>query len=52
LINDSGRLDPKEMIDAMIKIVPSDQGKYRNVLPKFIEDLLRAHKLQTRERTI
>jgi NAD(P)-dependent dehydrogenase (short-subunit alcohol dehydrogenase family) len=50
--NDSGRLDPKEMIDAMIKIVPSDEGKYRNVLPQFIEDLLRGHQLQTWERAI
>jgi len=49
---DSGRLDPKEMIDAMVKIVPSDEGKYRNVLPQFIEDLLRGHQLRTWERTI
>ena len=50
--NDSGRLDPKDMIDAMVKIVPSEEGKYRNVLPKFIEDFLRAHQQQTWERTI
>lgn len=28
-----GRLDPKEMIDAIIEIVPSDNGKFRNVVP-------------------
>ena len=50
--NDAGRLDPKEMIDAMVKIVPSDEGKYRNVLPQFIEDFLRSHQKQTWERTI
>ncbi|MBI3898390.1 MAG: SDR family oxidoreductase [Gammaproteobacteria bacterium] len=50
--NDSGRLDPKEMIAAMIKIVPSDEGKYRNVAPKFIEDFLRDHQQKTWERTI
>ncbi len=50
--NDSGRLDPNEMIDAMIKIVPSDEGKYRNVVPKFIDEFLRAHQQETWERTI
>ncbi len=50
--NDSGRLDPKEMIDAMIKIVPSDKGKYRNVVPKFIDDFLRDHQSKSWERTI
>jgi len=50
--NDSGRLDPKEMIDAMIRIVPSDEGKYRNVVPKFIEDMLRDHQQKTWDRKI
>jgi len=36
-----GRLDPKEMIDAMIEIVPSETGKFRNVVPKAIEDMLK-----------
>ncbi|MEJ1241865.1 SDR family oxidoreductase [Chryseolinea sp. T2] len=36
-----GRLDPAEMIDAMIKIVPSDEGKFRNVVPQFVEDMLK-----------
>jgi NAD(P)-dependent dehydrogenase (short-subunit alcohol dehydrogenase family) len=38
---DEGRLDPKEMIDAMIAIVPSDTGKFRNVVPKAVEDFLK-----------
>ena len=38
-----GRLDPTEMIDAMIKIVPDDNGKFRNVVPKFVEDMLKEH---------
>lgn len=37
----SGRLDPAEMIDAMIKIVPSDKGKFRNVVPQSIENMLK-----------
>jgi NAD(P)-dependent dehydrogenase (short-subunit alcohol dehydrogenase family) len=47
-----GRLDPKEMIDAMIKIVPSDTGKFRNVVPKFVEDMLKDHQLKAWENMI
>jgi hypothetical protein len=38
-------MDPKEMIDRMIEIVPADTGKFRNVVPKVIEDMLKAHQL-------
>lgn len=47
-----GRLDPQEMIDAMIQIVPSDTGKFRNVVPKFVEDMLKDHQLQAWENMI
>jgi NAD(P)-dependent dehydrogenase (short-subunit alcohol dehydrogenase family) len=47
-----GRLDPKEMIDAMIKIVPSDTGKFRNVVPQFVEDMLKEHQLKAWENKI
>lgn len=47
-----GRLDPKEMIDRMIEIVPADTGKFRNVVPKAVEDMLRAHQLQAWENRI
>ena len=40
------------MIDAMIKIVPSETGKFRNVVPKFIEDLLREHQIKRWEDAI
>ena len=40
------------MIDAMIQIVPSDEGKYRNLVPKFIEDFLKDHQKKTWSRTI
>ena len=36
-----GRLDPAEMIEAIIQIVPSDEGKFRNVIPQFVEDLVK-----------
>ena len=41
LASPHGHLDPKEMIDRMIEIVPADSGKFRNVVPKFVEDMLK-----------
>lgn len=38
-----GRMDPTEMIDRMIEIVPADDGKFRNVVPQVIEDMLKDH---------
>ena len=46
LAKPEGRLDPKEMIDAMIEIVPSDTGKFRNVVPKFVEDMIKEHQIK------
>jgi len=40
---DSGRLDPNEMIAAMVSIVPIYTGEFRNVVPKAIEDFLKDH---------
>ena len=40
-----GHLDAQEMIDRMIEIVPADDGKFRNVVPKATEDMLKAHQL-------
>jgi NAD(P)-dependent dehydrogenase (short-subunit alcohol dehydrogenase family) len=40
-----GRMDPQEMIDRMVEIVPADTGKFRNVVPRKIEDMLRNHQL-------
>jgi NAD(P)-dependent dehydrogenase (short-subunit alcohol dehydrogenase family) len=41
LATPEGHLDPTEMIDRMIEIVPADTGKFRNVVPKFVEDMLK-----------
>ena len=38
-----GKMDPQEMIDRMIEIVPADDGNFRNVVPKVIEDMLKDH---------
>lgn len=40
-----GHLDAREMIDRMVEIVPADTGKFRNVVPKATEDMLKAHQL-------
>jgi NAD(P)-dependent dehydrogenase (short-subunit alcohol dehydrogenase family) len=37
----AGRLDPQEMIDAMIEVASNDSGKYRNVVPKAVEEMLK-----------
>jgi NAD(P)-dependent dehydrogenase (short-subunit alcohol dehydrogenase family) len=41
--NPEGRRDPKEMIARIVEVVPGRKGKYRNVFPQAVEDLLRKH---------
>ena len=47
-----GHLDAREMIDRMIEIVPADTGKFRNVVPKATEDMLKRHQLAAWENTV
>jgi NAD(P)-dependent dehydrogenase (short-subunit alcohol dehydrogenase family) len=47
-----GHLDAGEMIERMIQIVPADSGRFRNVVPKAIEDMLKKHQLAAWENTI
>ncbi|MFC9915061.1 hypothetical protein [Streptomyces sp. NPDC059862] len=35
-----GRLDPLEMIDAMIEVASKDGGEFRDVVSKAVEDML------------
>ena len=35
------RLVPQDMIDEMVRVIPSDTGKFRNVYPKETEDMLK-----------
>jgi NAD(P)-dependent dehydrogenase (short-subunit alcohol dehydrogenase family) len=49
---DSGRLDADEMIAAMVAIVPADTGKFRNVVPKSIEDFLKVHQQEAWDKQI
>lgn len=41
-----GSMDAGEMIDRIIDIVPADTGKFRNVVPKGIEDMLKQHQVK------
>ena len=41
LASPQGHMDPQEMIDRMIAIVPADTGKFRNVCPQVVEDMLK-----------
>lgn len=45
LASPQGHLDPQEMIDLMIAVVPADTGKFRNVCPQFVEDMLKESQL-------
>lgn len=47
-----GRLDPAEMIARMIEIVPADTGKFRNVVPQFVEDMLKKHQIEAWDKEI
>jgi NAD(P)-dependent dehydrogenase (short-subunit alcohol dehydrogenase family) len=47
-----GRLDPAEMIAKMIEIVASDTGKFRNVVPQFVEDMLKKSQIEAWEARI
>lgn len=35
------KLVPQDMIDEMVKVIPADTGKFRNVFPQFVEDMLK-----------
>jgi NAD(P)-dependent dehydrogenase (short-subunit alcohol dehydrogenase family) len=48
----SGHLDPEEMIARMIDVVPADSGKFRNVCPQFVEEMLKQSQLDAWEKRI
>ncbi|ABS27540.1 SDR family oxidoreductase [Anaeromyxobacter sp. Fw109-5] len=47
-----GHLDPQEMIDRMVDIVPADTGKFRNVCPQSVEDMLKKSQADAWNNTI
>lgn len=47
-----GHLDAREMIDRMIDVVPADTGRFRNVVPKAVEDMLKVHQVAAWQNSI
>ena len=39
--DEDSRRDPKEVIEAMVSIVPADTGLFRNVVPKALEEFVK-----------
>lgn len=50
--NKEARLDPQEMINAMVSIVPEDTGKFRNVVPTAVEEFLKTYQKEAWENRI
>ena len=46
------KLVPQDMIDEMVKVIPSETGKFRNVFPKFVEDMLKEGQVKAWVNTI
>lgn len=43
---EQGRLDPSDMIARMIEVIPAIHGKFRNIHPKFVEELLKSRQVE------
>lgn len=41
-----------EIVDRMIELAPADSGKFRNVVPKKIEEMRKEHQFAARENQI
>jgi NAD(P)-dependent dehydrogenase (short-subunit alcohol dehydrogenase family) len=50
--NAKGRLDPADMIAKMVEVIPAKEGKFRNVFPSAVEELLKKHQSEMYERVI
>ena len=46
------RHDPKEVIEAMVSIVPADTGFFRNVVPKAFEEFIKTDQKEAWENNI
>lgn len=48
----AGKMDAQEMVARMIEIVPADEGRFRNVVPQAVEDMLKQHQVSAWENRI
>jgi hypothetical protein len=46
------RFSPKEVIEAMVSIVPADTGLFRNVLPKAVKEFVKTDQKEAWENRI
>ena len=47
-----GKLDPRIIIDAMVRIVPEESGKFRNIIPDSLEESLKDNQAAAFKNTI
>ncbi len=52
LCTPEGQLDPAEMIAKIVEVVPADSGKFRNVMPQFVEDMLKKSQAEVWDKRI
>ena len=45
-------MNPSDMIERMVEVIPELTGKFRNLHPKRVEDAVKAHQIEMFERTI
>jgi NAD(P)-dependent dehydrogenase (short-subunit alcohol dehydrogenase family) len=48
----AGRLNPDEMIAAMVEIIQADEGLLRNIVPRHVADAVKEHQAEAWEATI
>lgn len=52
LASHAGRLNPDEIIAAMVEIIQAEEGLHRNIVPRHLADAVREHQAETWELTI
>jgi NAD(P)-dependent dehydrogenase (short-subunit alcohol dehydrogenase family) len=52
LVTDEGRFDPEEMIARMVEIIPADTGKFRNVVPDALVEMVKETQIEAWDREI
>ena len=50
--NSDGRLNPVEMINRMIEVIPSKSGTFRNIFPPAMEEMIKLHQAEMHVRPI
>jgi short-subunit dehydrogenase len=51
-VAEENQLDIREMVDRMVEIIPAGDGKFRNVVPEIMEDMLKESQSDAWERRL